>query len=793
MTFPYTALTVFKYTRWQMDDPRLLFIRYINDAWDFVTVDSWPGTYADGAYSFPSGPLMCAQNWGNTFLITTSDNYAYRSEDSGDTWEAIDPPGHQIIWMDAHDGKFIAICAPSNFSKLYTIVSDDYGDTWTVQDDLPAGINDGAWSWSANCASFDDTTGTLHVAVLNSSEVVVYSKSDDLGETWSEPVNVSGFSYEYYNYITGVMANDGIVCIGLITETRWDGVDSFQVGHSSDNGDSWSVYSTGCTLEAGWATLEIWEGYSMAMDEERVSLIMEGVFNENGSAPYPYTSATCKYTNYAVHFDYRNAEFAGYVTVTDGEGGGSGGTIAGFAQNQDRQCQINAYNIIPIGIPNSGLNEWYWERTPPYNTHFWLTSIRSYEFSGSAYTVTDIWGEDGPVPFVIPGGIVGAQYGAGPHGFYPPYAEDNYAYSNRSWRWEPIARFSPWRGGASIVVSGSPEYHPTLFHNFATSKDANTWTSYYTDTMRSASKLFYRKGVYLANCYDYYGTYPNRIARSINGTTWTGLGNLGYASNVYAGGFWYFKGRFYLGYMNYDDGFILASENGLTWSQVASGFRGRYYASTEDIMVAVGSRNRNQTGVIPMWWTEDGDTFTRGTVPGNPYVAPMHTVAYGDDKFVALGYYYTQNNGAYSYDGKEWATFSAFVNEDPNVVMYANGQWLAGTYRTDYGPTLWRSDNGISWEGVGQPFYDAVTDIAWHEGLGIYIAVGVAHGSAGGATIKWSEDGTNWISPESEDPFIDHSDPQKYGEAWAVCVNEDAPYGKLKKLLALLGPIVWSF
>lgn len=155
-------------------------------------------------------------------------------------------------------------------------------------------------------------------------------------------------------------------------------------------------------------------------------------------------------------------------------------------------------------------------------------------------------------------------------------------------------------------------------------------------------------------------------------------------------------------------------------------------------------------------------------------------VAYGGDKWVAVGYNDGPMNVKYSYDGIKWTDVSG-ANTTVYSVAYGkdgdgNPLWLA-TQNDISGTDLIRSSDGITWANNGSLFGG---------GGGYCIAYNGSRWVAGGGngsaipTIQWSSNGTSWNVPTINSSTTYVMGVAYGGNKWAAaCYNDSSNYTML--------------
>ena len=172
--------------------------------------------------------------------------------------------------------------------------------------------------------------------------------------------------------------------------------------------------------------------------------------------------------------------------------------------------------------------------------------------------------------------------------------------------------------------------------------------------------------------------------------------------------------------------------------------------------VAAGQALADGRRVAAVWFSENGEQWSRGFGDGEVFPAPsrVNAVAYGPEGYVAVG---TNGDIAamwYSGDGKVWSRLPhnpGFEEDGGRVsiegVVHGSSGWVAVGWE-DPGPkaVIWTSSDGRAW--VRAPHVALLDDSQAEDvtyGSGMFVAVGSA---------AWvSDDGQTWLRSEipSED------------------------------------------
>jgi len=246
-------------------------------------------------------------------------------------------------------------------------------------------------------------------------------------------------------------------------------------------------------------------------------------------------------------------------------------------------------------------------------------------------------------------------------------------------------------------------------NKMATSADGVTWTTvdfsgiFGTGNGGEINAIAYGNNMFVAGGSYRYNSYSSngKMATSTDGTNWTSVdvsGTFGY-SQIYA--IAYGNGKFVAGG---EDGKMAYSTDGVTWTAVdvtsifstsrKSGINAIAYGNNK--FVAVGGHGNGDYEKMAAYST-DGITWTGVDVSNifNGYTnVPLYgisAIAYGNDKFVAVGGYMHDGRIAYSTDGTTWTAISSSSHK--YAIAYGNGKFVAG----GYDGYMEISADGITW------------------------------------------------------------------------------------------------
>jgi hypothetical protein len=227
----------------------------------------------------------------------------------------------------------------------------------------------------------------------------------------------------------------------------------------------------------------------------------------------------------------------------------------------------------------------------------------------------------------------------------------------------------------------------------STSPDLVTWSTRTTPFTLITNGAFWNGSLWIAvNT----GT-GNSMARSTDGTAWTGMGKTTFTSVgqsvTYANGLWVAGGQG-------GNSIAKSTDGGNTWSGVSTNGGisiGRYVTYANGIWVAVGEGAGNT-----LVTSSDGTNWTGFPPANNGNINIGNSVAYGNGRWIAVGSAGTSPRISYSDDnGISWTAGTSYggLNQDIRDVKYANGIWVAVGYGTGGGVT-----SGISVDVIAKQY-----------------------------------------------------------------------------------------
>jgi len=246
-----------------------------------------------------------------------------------------------------------------------------------------------------------------------------------------------------------------------------------------------------------------------------------------------------------------------------------------------------------------------------------------------------------------------------------------------------------------------------------------------------------------------------------DGTSWT-VGANGYTGKCVVG-IAYGNGKFVAGgYPNE----MSYSPDGITWTAVNSVPTGNSKATIKIIAYGGGTFVTCAESGTNAIYSTDGITWrpTNNAVVGTDLLGKSNSVgaiAYGDNKFVAVGSKYT----SYSSDGITWTTTP--INKSSksgfglltDAIVYDGSKFVAVGGALDDDINIWYSYDGITWTDVSTDAFDYISNGKTQKGCFNKIAYGNGKFVAGGSKGKLatSTDGITW-TPLPDNTFGIYAD-----------------------------------
>jgi len=192
----------------------------------------------------------------------------------------------------------------------------------------------------------------------------------------------------------------------------------------------------------------------------------------------------------------------------------------------------------------------------------------------------------------------------------------------------------------------------------------------------------------------------NGMAYSLDGITWTGVGNTTFST-----------GGTFIAVLPADYPSIPAGN-----TVIVDGFANRFIAGG--------------TGATPLVYSQDGANWSQSV-----------TAPAGRGVWIATGT--GTNSLAYSSDGRNWRgiTGTSVFGTQGNAVAYGNGLWVAGGSDSS-GYTLAYSYDGLAWTRIQNVFTSACNGVVF--GNNMWVAVG-----SGTNSFAYSYNGMNWTATSS--------------------------------------------
>lgn len=224
-----------------------VMLAFANDG--AVVLVALAGTSAPGFYCTPVGPCGPGAGAGSS----RNDLVAWRSTDGGRTFgegvviapadgARLHGPAGNVALVGAHDREHLAVDSESGRlhvvwslldatgSRLVASASDDHGATWSEPRLVAAGL------YGPHAVALG---GVVLVGARNGNEgTAVVVRSEDGGESWSEPVVLG--EMPYYSTVPVALWKDGDATRALAAHPTGESQERVLLYASADSGASWS-------------------------------------------------------------------------------------------------------------------------------------------------------------------------------------------------------------------------------------------------------------------------------------------------------------------------------------------------------------------------------------------------------------------------------------------------------------------------------------------------------------------------------------------------------------------------
>ena len=230
----------------------------------------------------------------------------------------------------------------------------------------------------------------------------------------------------------------------------------------------------------------------------------------------------------------------------------------------------------------------------------------------------------------------------------------------------------------------------------------------------------------------------------------TEFASMGGADVLYANGYWVAVG------IDYNLHAAVWSTDGVNWTpnsfvaphQIYSGGAVKVkYGSGKWVVVGYdGTGNPTiwyTTNPSGAWYTSGDNVFNDGGGPS----APKDIATDGNGKWVVVGDNSTYQPNQSVFSSSDFVTWTVATNQSVqnvytsgygNAVAYGNGKWVTVGFGGDNNDLYWSSD-GMDWTNVPGMFNGGMGNSVATDGNGNWVAVG-----SGGNNLCWSTDGINW-------------------------------------------------
>jgi hypothetical protein len=242
------------------------------------------------------------------------------------------------------------------------------------------------------------------------------------------------------------------------------------------------------------------------------------------------------------------------------------------------------------------------------------------------------------------------------------------------------------------------------------------------------------------------GSGANTLGYSYDGVSWTGLGTTVFTTGY---GIAWGKDRFVA--TGEGANTLAYSYTGLTWTSITNSFftSGRklaYNSSTQWVACGIGAS--------PIIYSADGLSWAAGT---QPFDIQGWDVAWGLDKWVAVGASTSGVNAAYSLNGTSWTPLTLSIS-GKGIAWTGTSWYITGSASN---PIVYTSTNGITWTIPSPtPNFTGAAYTLMSKQCFPYERLTIACASSTSGLMAISPDGRFW-SPIST-PFTQHA----RGVAW---------------------------
>lgn len=335
--------------------------------------------------------------------------------------------------------------------------------------------------------------------------------------------------------------------------------------------------------------------------------------------------------------------------------------------------------------------------------------------------------------------IAGKQGGDGTNFFHLGNEQYNYLTNPKSAGEVWVAKSFPFFAlGINPFIFGNGIFLFSRGNSLLRSTDyGESWTTFSFDIQKSITSLGYGNGLFIAFIYDQF-TLSYEIRTSTNGSTWTLTPtpppNGQVRSAVFANDIFVAVGN---------NGFIITSPDGITWTQRTSPNTRRFRSVTygKGLFVAVSDDGTGGRTI----YSSDGITWLAST----SLTIDCTSVTYFNGYFIAINGF-SSNNRARSTDGIIW-TVSSLTGSGKNTIISTP---FCALIIAESNPRIQISYNGLNFTSVTSPYTGSHGYGSVAFGDGVFIAIG-DNGSTGIA----AKSGTKNFLNHSQLNFDDGRNP----------------------------------